>query len=268
MKQYTITYLGGPTVLIEIGGLRFMTDPTLDPAGTVFGSGTAVSYSKLKGPAFSDIGKIDVVLLSHDQHGDNLDNAGRALLSKVAKTLTTQVGATRLGGNAVGLAPWEFVEFRSAAGDLIRITATPARHGPEGSEKITGDVIGFVLTVKGLEGFELYFTGDTVYYDGIKEVANRFHPQNVFIFAGAAKPRGPFNVTMGANDALDTAAAFPDATITPLHFEGWTHYTEGGAVLRESFAALGIGERLHILEAGVATELPIWKLAIRERPIW
>ena len=83
-------------------------------------------------------------------------------------------------------------------------------------------------TVKGTETFELNFTGDTVYFDGIKEVAMRFHPQNVFIFAGAAKPRGPFNVTMSANDALDTAAVFPYATITPLHFVGWTHYAPGG----------------------------------------
>jgi L-ascorbate metabolism protein UlaG (beta-lactamase superfamily) len=30
------TYIGGPTALIEIDGLRFLTDPTFDPAGTTY----------------------------------------------------------------------------------------------------------------------------------------------------------------------------------------------------------------------------------------
>ena len=60
-----ITYIGGPTALIEIGGVRLLTDPTFDPAGTDY-----KSTKKLIGPAISaqQIGRIDVVLLSHDEH--------------------------------------------------------------------------------------------------------------------------------------------------------------------------------------------------------
>jgi hypothetical protein len=50
---------------------------------------------------------IDAVLLSNDQHADNLDDSGRAFLFRVRQVFTTEVGAQRLGGNAVGLAPWE-----------------------------------------------------------------------------------------------------------------------------------------------------------------
>jgi L-ascorbate metabolism protein UlaG (beta-lactamase superfamily) len=247
-NEVNVTYLGGPTVILEIGGLRLMTDPTLDPAGEQFMINDKPAYHKTEGPATTEIGKIDVVLLSHDQHGDNLDHAGRELLQTVAKTLTTKIGAERLGGNAIGLAPWESITLN----DEVVITGTPARHGPAGSEKLTGDVTGFIVTIAGLQ---LYFTGDTVFYDGIKEVAEKFKPQYVFIFAGAAKPRGPFNVTMGTNDAIDTAFAFPDATIIPVHFEGWSHYTETGEMLQQSFNALGIGKQLRILEPGVKTSL-------------
>ena len=59
----------------------------------------------------------------------------------------------------------------------------------------------------------------------------------------------------GTNDAIDTAFAFPGATIIPVHFEGWSHYTETGEMLRQSFNALGIADRLKILKAGVKTEL-------------
>ena len=31
-----ITYIGGPTALIEVGPLRLLTDPTFDPAGTEY----------------------------------------------------------------------------------------------------------------------------------------------------------------------------------------------------------------------------------------
>jgi len=255
--NFKVTFIGGPTVILEIGGLRFITDPTLDPPGVKFPSEEKPMYWKIEGPATKDIGKIDFVLLSHDQHGDNLDHAGRELLKQVSQTFTTKVGAERLKGNAKGLSDWESVSLRSPQGDDIQITATPARHGPSGIEKITGDVIGFLVDVKGKENFQLYITGDTVFFEGVSEVAKKYTPQYIFINAGAAKPRGPFHLTMSANDALDTAFAFPGATIVPLHVDGWSHFTESAADLQKSFAALGIPERLHVLRAGVPTEMPI-----------
>jgi len=247
-KAISVIYLGGPTIILEIGGLRLMTDPTLDPAGEMFSINDKPAYQKTAGPVGMDIGKIDAVLLSHDQHGDNLDHAGREFLKSVPKTFTTKIGAERLGGNAIGLSPWDHIVLN----DEVTITSTPARHGPAGSEHLTGDVTGFIVTYADTQ---LYITGDTVFYDGIKEVAQKFKPEYVFIFAGAAKPRGPFSVTMSTNDAIDTAFAFPLATIIPVHFEGWSHYTETGEMLRESFAAMGIANRLNILEAGVKTAL-------------
>lgn len=244
----SVTYIGGPTVILELSGLRLMTDPTLDPKGKSFRIGENLAYWKTEGPVTTEIGKIDFVLLSHDQHGDNLDEAGRKLLTDVQQTYTTKAGAVRLGGNAVGLSPWETINLN----EEVRITATPARHGPAGSEKITGDVVGFVVETKEMQ---LYITGDTVFYEGIQEVAQKFHPQYVFIFAGAAKPRGPFSVTMSTNDALDTASLFPYATIIPVHFEGWSHYTETGEDLQQSFAAIGIKDRLKLLPPGTAVEL-------------
>jgi hypothetical protein len=50
-----------------------------------------------------------------------------------------------------------------------------------------------------------------VWYSGVAEVAKRFPPRLVIVSAGAAKPRGPFHVTMDNNDAIETAHAFPQA---------------------------------------------------------
>lgn len=254
-KRFKVTYLGGPTVIITFGGLRLMTDPTLDPSGVRFPAGPEVMIEKLSDPALTDIGKIDIVLLSHDQHGDNLDTAGRALLENVTQTFSTPAAAERLKGIVTGLQTWESVMVTTSEGDELIITATPARHGPTHIEALAGEVTGFILTVKDDPENSIYLTGDTVFYHGIEEVAKRFHPKYVFIFAGAAKPGIPFNLTMGANDAVDTAFAFPNATIIPIHFEGWSHFSENASALIGGFAALGISERLKILPPGESVSL-------------
>lgn len=257
-NEFRVIYLGGPTIILEIGGLRIITDPTLDPENTEYHINDKITLTKLSSPPIGDLGNIDLVLLSHDQHQDNLDNKGRELLTKVANTITTTAGAARLKSNAIGIRPWEQTEIISPDGTQIVITATPARHGPSGSERMQGDVIGFILQVnKENEKFELYITGDTVFYEGIVQVAERFRPDYIFIFAGAAKPKGPFNVTMGSNDAIDTAHAFPGAMLIPLHHQGWSHYTENGNTLAAAFGVLGIAERLTLLEAGKTTVLRI-----------
>jgi L-ascorbate metabolism protein UlaG (beta-lactamase superfamily) len=114
-----------------------------------------------------------------------------------------------------------------------------------------------MLAVKGGEKSEIYITGDTLYYEGVAEVAKRFDPSYVFIFAGAAHAIGPFNVTMDNNDAIDTALAFPNATIIPLHYDGWSHYTQNEKDIEASYQVIGIDQRLKILEAGVLTDLDV-----------
>jgi len=255
MSSLTLTLIGGPTALIEIDGFRLLTDPTFD-APRVYQL-PHVTLEKLSGPALAEdaIGDIDAVLLSHDQHADNLDESGRGFLSKARRVLTTVVGAKRLGGHAEGLEPWASTEL-SVNGHTLTITATPARHGPAGIEPFAGDVIGFVLASK--DSRPIYISGDTVWYDGVAEVARRFKAGVVMPFAGAAQTRGPFHLTMDTNDTIETARAFPDATIVPLHTDGWAHFKQNAADLRISFDALGFGPRLKLLEPGVKTviELP------------
>ncbi len=255
MDATTITLIGGPTVLIETGGFRLLTDPTFDPPGEY--NLPHVTLKKTAGPALTvgEIGRVDAVLLSHDQHADNLDHAGRAFLERADHVLTTVAGATRLEGRAQGLAPWETTTLTSSDGRTLRITAAPARHGPAGIEPLSGDVIGFVLTSDDPQRGALYITGDTVWYDGVSEVARRFQAGIVVLFAGAAQTRGPFYLTMDTNDAIEAAHAFPDAVIVPIHHDSWAHFTQSRDDLERAFDALSIGSRLRLLEPGVPTRI-------------
>ncbi|KRR07740.1 MBL fold metallo-hydrolase [Bradyrhizobium jicamae] len=249
----SITLIGGPTALIEIDGFRLLTDPTFDAPGEEY-QWPHVRLEKLVGPAMSarDVGAIDAVLLSHDQHSDNLDHSGRDFLKDAMRVLTTEAGAKRLGGNTEGFAPWASTTLKKG-GQSLTITATPARHGPAGIEPLSGDVIGFVVESSKAGSRPIYISGDTTWFDGVAEVAKRFKAGVVLPFAGAAQTRGPFHLTMDTNDTIETARAFADAVIVPVHTDGWKHFRQNANDLRATFDTLGFGSRLRILQPGVAT---------------
>ncbi|MBN9077691.1 MAG: MBL fold metallo-hydrolase [Rhizobiales bacterium 65-79] len=251
-----LTLVGGPTMLIEYEEWRFLTDPTFDPPGLY--RERPVRFEKTSGPALAadEIGPVDAVLLSHDQHFDNLDHAGRAMLSSAGVVYTTKAGAARLGGNAVGLAPFETVVLTGQGKRDLRITATPARHGPIGIEPLSGDVVGFALG-DDRPGDLAYLTGDTVWYEGTAEVARRFSPEVVILFTGAAEPRGRFHMTMGSEDALEAANAFPDAKLVAIHNEGWVHLRESLDQLVDVFEKFGKAARLIPIERGRPLLLPM-----------
>ena len=253
----TITLVGGPTALVEMRGLRILTDPTFDPPGRY--QVGAVTFTKRIGPAIaaSALEPIDLVVLSHEQHVDNLDRAGRAFLAKAKRVMTAASGAPRLGNVAEGLEPWQHADIATPSGSRLRVTATPARHGPAGIEPISGDVIGFALTPDDGHGPTVYVSGDTVWYPGVAEVARRFDVRLAILFTGAAQPREPYHVTMDSNDAIEAAHAFPEATIVAIHNEGWSHFTQSQRDLALAFDALGLQGRLQWLEPGVAVSLPL-----------
>ena len=151
MEGLRLTHIGGPTLLIEAGGWRLLTDPTFDPPGGAYRFGWGTGSRKLAGPAIdaSEIGPIDAVLLSHDHHDDNLDARGRELLDSVDLVITTASGARRLGGGARGLEPWATTRLERDGRPPINLTATPCRHGPPLSHPLVGDVIGFGLSWEG-----------------------------------------------------------------------------------------------------------------------
>jgi len=241
--ELKIAYIGGPTALIQFGGLRFVTDPTFDAAPAEYPSGLKKTQSPTV--AASALGRVDAVLLSHDHHSDNLDNAGRTFLGSAGKVITTEAGAERLKGNAVGLEPWQSIEVTAGNG-AVRVTATPARHGPSHMDR--GPVIGFVLEHPTEQ--TVYVAGDTVWYEGVNEVAKRFEIRTAVLNLGAARVAavGPWHLTMTASEAVELARVFAVAQIIPLHFEGWEHFSEGRNDIERAFREAGLEGRLRWAE--------------------
>ncbi|MGW3038640.1 MBL fold metallo-hydrolase [Kitasatospora sp. NPDC001159] len=247
----TIQYVGGPTALIEVGGLRLLTDPTFDGPGE-YPIGTRV-LTKTAGPAVAaeDLGPVDAVLLSHDQHPDNLDGAGRAYLAGAPLVLSTSAARDRLGGAVRALADGDHVDLPRPDGGTLRVTGVPAQHGPDGSEHIVGEVTGFVLTGEGLP--TVYVSGDNASLDVVRAIADRVGPIDVaMLFAGAAStPLIPGAYLTLTSDLVAEAARILGARhVVPLHFEHWGHFTQGPATLREAFTRADVRESLRMPEPG------------------
>jgi len=247
----TALLVGGPTLHLTYGGLSILTDPTFDAPGEYPGG---VTLHKLSGPAVTvtELGTIDIVLLSHDQHADNLDDSGRALLSDVPRVFSTGEAASRLPGIVTAVPTWTSVPQPLPDGGSVEVTAVPAQHGPDGSRELVGEVTGFVLRSDGLP--TIYVSGDNASVAVVEEIAARIGAIDIAVlFVGAANVGhfGDTDLTLNALTAVRAARALGDAVIVPVHTEGWAHFSETSERLEREFDYAGIAERLVVPTKGV-----------------
>jgi L-ascorbate metabolism protein UlaG (beta-lactamase superfamily) len=255
-RGITIQYVGGPTAVIEIGRLRLLLDPTFDPPGE-YPIGQRV-LTKTQPPAFGpdQLGRIDAALLSHDQHPDNLDRLGPEVLAGAPVALSTASALKRLGSPVQALANWESFDLHGAGSEPLRVTGVPAQHGPDGSEELVGEVIGFVLQAAGYPS--VYVSGDNASLGVVRAINERLGPfDRAILNVGAARTAladgAPLTLTSElAADAVDILCRPP---IVALHFEGWGHFTEGADALRASFDRRGLSQCLHIPAPGESIRL-------------
>ncbi|UBU08312.1 MBL fold metallo-hydrolase [Nonomuraea gerenzanensis] len=263
MTQVRFTHIGGPTVLIEFGGWRLLTDPTFDPPGRTYAFGWGISSRKLTGPAIAaaDLPAIDAVLLTHVRHGDNLDDAGRALLPAAGTIVTTSSGTRHLPLPARGLRAGQATRLEAPGRPPIDVTATPCRHGPPLSRPVVGEVIGFALTWPGQEYGPLWITGDTVYHRALREAAARLRPGTVLLHLGGVSfpITGPLRYTMTARQAVRLHEVMDPRTVLPIHYEGWQHFRQNREGVERELAAdsTGLRESLRWLSAGDPADVTV-----------
>ncbi|KAM7183637.1 Zn-dependent hydrolase of the beta-lactamase [Rhypophila sp. PSN 637] len=261
----SITHIDTACAILSLDdlGINFLTDPVFCPAGTQWDMGIAV-LTKPTSPALSvaEMPPIDAVLLSHEDHPDNLDEAGRMLLD-ARRVLTTPDGARKLAPRpgVRGLQPWEKVDL-TIGGRTFAVTGTPCVHLPG------GEVTGFVITAREEFGEDgggkpnaIYFSGDTVY---LPEVAARlreeFHVAVAVLNIGRAQvsipgEAGPRQITLGGKEAARLFREIGADVLVPIHYEDWGHFSERGDDLREVLKGEGLGDEVCWLERGVKKRL-------------
>lgn len=258
-QEAAITVLGGPTAVIDLGGLRIVSDPTFDDAGP------HGYLTKTAGPAVDEdgVGRADLVLVSHDTHPDNLDERGRAFAKAAPLVLTGPVTAGRLGSPAIGLAPWtsHSVPRADGGGDLT-VLAVPAVHGPEDGERDTDgnvncEVTGFVLSGQGLP--TVYVSGDNASIRTVAEISRRVPDIDAAVLhVGAARVPTKFDgrpLSLDSRAAAAAAAVLGAETVVPAHYDAWAHFSEGLSEIELAFHEAGLSAVLRAAPHGTWVRL-------------
>ncbi|MFI6493234.1 MBL fold metallo-hydrolase [Streptomyces sp. NPDC050564] len=261
-QDCAVLVVGGPTTVLDLGGLRIVSDPTFDDPGP------HGYLTKTEGPAVTEdqLGAVDLVLVSHDNHADNFDDRGRAFAMAVPQLLTTTGGAERLGAPAIGLAAWNTDTLSRPDGDgELTVTAVPAVtavHGPEDGDcdldgNINCQAIGFVRAGEGLP--TVYISGDNASLRTVAEITRSIPGIDAAVLhAGAARISGKFRdraVSLDSIRAAAAAAVLGTRVNTPAHYSGWTHFTEGRDAIEHAFDDAGLTPVLRVADHG--TWLPL-----------
>ncbi len=240
--EVNITHIDTACILIEINGYRILTDPTFDGGGDFYYHGFGAVSKKTGFPAMdpADLGRVDLVLLSHHQHHDNLDFKGRDFVLGHDQVLSTKSAAKEMQ-HIIGLSNWQTYAVDTELLGNLRITAVPAQHRPWWiPEFISGKVIGFVIEFEQQQNGVIYISGDTVYFDGIPKVAKRFNVDIGIFHAGSVQFRyltGLGMYTMDGRQLLRAARDIMPRVILPIHRNGWTHFKEKETDLQRILAS-------------------------------
>jgi L-ascorbate metabolism protein UlaG (beta-lactamase superfamily) len=258
-----ITHIGTATTLIELDDLTIVTDPYFSPKDTVWtgASGAKLISSYQPGLSLEQLPPIDLVLLSHEDHKDNLDDLGRRLLDG-RRVLTTQDGAKKLAPRpgVSSLTPWESVEVMGRSGRLYKVMGTPCWHLPG------GECTGFAITADHFGKTDerpnaIYISGDTVYISELVKLKDQFHIVLATFNMGKAtvpKPGGGgemLQITMDGEQGVQLLQDLEPDMVIPLHYEGWNHFKETREELGKVLKKHAVESKFKFLELGVTTKI-------------
>jgi len=229
----SLTFLGTATTLLRYGGFTLLTDPNFLHRGQRAYLGKGLVAKRLTEPAMrvEDLPPLDAVVLSH-LHGDHFDRVARRGLAEDTLILTNRSAARRLRmwgfANAVALDTWQSHELRSAAGDVLTVTATPGRHARGPAQALLPQVMGSVLEFAPAAdpAMQVYVTGDTLVVDDLREIPLRYPCLDLGLWhLGGTRIPGVLGlgmlVTMDARQGADLLELVHPARTVPIHYDDY-----------------------------------------------
>ncbi len=252
----SIFFIGNATVLLRVAGFTILTDPTFIHKHEQTWLGGGLHTTRLTDPAIelADLPPLDLVLLSHF-HGDHFDQVAERELDRSLPIVTTpqssQDLAEREFTNCIPLDTWETLDVEKG-GARLRITATPARHGPPLVDLVLPDVMGSVLDVITAEdgSVRLYITGDTLVIDELQEIPQRVPDIDIaLLHLGGTRVLGIL-VSMDAKQGIEAMRIIDPALAIPIHYNDYDVFTSPLSDFQDEVRAAGLEERVQYLRHG------------------
>lgn len=216
---FRATWLGHSTVLLEIDGLRVLTDP-------VFGDrASPVSFAGAKRfhpvPAkIRELPKLDAILLSHD-HYDHLCESSVVELAKLGVPVVTSLGVgvhlERLGFDPKRITELDWWEEHTLPGGALSFTATPAQHfsGRGLTDRNSTLWSSWVVSTKNRR---VFFSGDTGLTEEFREVAARVGPIDLALIEIGAYHPAWGTIHLGPENALRAFEMLGAKALLPVHW--------------------------------------------------
>jgi N-acyl-phosphatidylethanolamine-hydrolysing phospholipase D len=183
----TVTWVGHSTLLVQLDGLNVLTDPNW---GFVAGPLSWIGPRRLSPPglAFEDLPRIDLVLISHD-HYDHLDRPTVMRLHAAHHPLFLVPLGLKAWMADQGITRVEELDWwdtRELGG--LRFVCAPAQHFSQRAFWDRNSRLWASWVLLG-RSRRFYFGGDTGYFDGFRQVGERFGPFDLSAIAiGAYMP--------------------------------------------------------------------------------
>ncbi len=216
-----ITLLGHSSLLLEQDGTTVLVDPVFsERASLVQWAGPKRFFAPPL--AIHDLPPLDAVLLTHD-HYDHLDAAAlqqleeRKPLFLCSDGVDTHLKRWGVGAGGIHTMNWmDTFTVPSGSSTPLTLTALPARHFSGRSLKRFGTLwSSFVLHT---EHHRIYHGADSGYYDGFREIGERFGPFDLALLEiGAFDPLW-HEIHLGPDNALLAARELRAQCLMPIHW--------------------------------------------------
>ena len=212
-----VTWLGHSTTLIEIDGLRLLTDPVLSERASPL---PFAGPKRFTPPALTvaQLPRIDAVLLSHD-HFDHLDrDTIRALADKVGRFYTPLgVGRRLIAWGVDAARVVELDWWQQASFGPLTLAATPAQHFSGRGLRDGNSTLWASWVVLGTQE-RLFFSGDTGMHAGFAEIGERYGPFDLtLVECGAYNELWP-DVHMQPEQSIAAHQLVRGKTMMPVHW--------------------------------------------------
>lgn len=213
------TWLGHSTVLVEIDGVRLLTDPVW---------GQRASPSQLVGPkrfqpvpvALKQMPEVDAVLISHD-HYDHLCYPTIRQLAKTGVPFITSLG---VGAHlqAWGVQPERITELdwwqsHRLPGTGVEVTAAPSQHFSGRGLKDRNSTLWSSLVLRGPR-HRVFFSGDTGLTAQYQDIRDRLGPFDLVMLEVGAWNAAWGDIHLGPENALQALQYLGGGAFLPVHW--------------------------------------------------
>ena len=250
-------WFGHSTVLIEIDGVRILTDPVLSQRASPF---QFVGPERMHAPpiALTRLDGIDAVVISHD-HYDHLD---RDTLLQLARGGTHFFVGLGIGAHlqrwSIPMTQihemdwWETQRFKG-----VDIHNTPARHY-SGRKSMDNSTLWSSWMIGGA-GYSVYYSGDTGYGPHFKEIAQRLGAPDLALMKVGAYGHSWLDIHMNPESAVQAQLDLGAKTLLPVHWATFnlSYHAWDEPILRTLAAAQAKGVQVVTPRVGEVVDVDV-----------